>query len=238
MKRVGIIQPNYLPWRGYFHFIKEVDIFIFLDDVQYTKRDWRNRNRFRMLNGQTVWLTVPVESSQESLIKDVLIKYDSEWVNKHILTLQHNYKNSPFFNEYFEKIKNILRSDIKKICDLNIILTKNICSWLGIKTPLLKSSDLKATGSKDVKLIDIVKSVGGTHYLSGPAAKDYIQPCLWNKAGISLEYMNYPDYPEYRQISSPFDPAVSILDLLFMVGSDAPKYIWQGDQKAATEVTA
>ncbi len=226
MKRVGIIQPNYIPWRGYFDFVHRVDTFVFLDDVQYTKRDWRNRNKVRTGSGDLKWLSVPVKASRDSLIKDVEIDYSTGWGQKHLDTLKHSYGKTPFFEEYFEPLEEVLMSKMTLLSDLDIALCKLICRWLGVETELRKSSELGGLGKKDHRLIQLVQKLNGTHYLSGPAAKAYIQPGLWQEKGIGLSFMEYPDYPEYPQIAEPFESAVSVLDLLFMTGPKAPDFIW------------
>lgn len=226
MKRVGVIQPNYLPWRGYFHFIRNVDLFLFHDDIQYTKQDWRNRNKIRLKDGSSTWITVPVCAKTNNLIMDVEINYSEKWIRKHLNIIEQNYRKSPYFSQYFPPLSELLGLETRLLSDLNISLTGLICQWLGITTPLVRTSELNCVGTKDEKLINLMNRVGGTHYLSGPAAKAYIVPDLWTKAGIELEYIEYPAYPPYPQIAEPFEPAVSILDLLFMVGPNAPKYIW------------
>ena len=226
MKRVGIIQPNYIPWRGYFDFIRQVDTFVFLDDVQYTKQDWRNRNKIRLKNGDLTWLTVPVRTGADTLIKDVEIDHKVPWVRKHLTAVELNYNKTPFFDMYFDPFRKVLEAGIPLLSDLDMELTKLICGWLGINTELRKSSDLQCKGTKDHKLIEMMQKVGGTHYLSGPAARAYIQPDLWKSAGIELSYIQYPDYPEYPQITAPFAPGVSVLDLVFMTGPKASEYIW------------
>lgn len=232
MKSVGIIQPNYIPWRGYFDFISKVDVFIFLDDVQYTKQDWRNRNKIRWINGELKWLSVPVKAKTDSLIMDVEIDYSKNWMRQHLEVLKQNYGRAPFFDMYFDSFRQVLESEMELLSDLDIALCRLICSWLGIETELLKASDLDCTGIKDSKLIDMMHKVGGTNYLSGPAARAYIQPHLWDEAGLKMSYFEYPDYPAYRQISEPFEPFVSILDLLFMTGQDAPNFIWKETKRA------
>ena len=226
MKRVGIIQPNYIPWRGYFDFIRQVDTFVFLDDVQYTKQDWRNRNKIRLKNGDLTWLTVPVRTSADTLIKDVEIDHKVPWVRKHLTAIELNYNKTPFFDMYFDPFRKVLEAGIPLLSDLDMELTKLICGWLGISNELRKSSDLQCAGTKDHKLIEMMQKVGGTHYLSGPAARAYIQPDLWKSAGIEMSYIRYPDYPEYPQIAAPFAPGVSVLDLVFMTGPKASEYIW------------
>lgn len=227
MKHVGIIQPNYIPWRGYFDFINNVDVFIFHDDIQYTKQDWRNRNKILCRNGESIWLSVPVKAKKDSLIMDVEIDYSVNWIRKHLAVLEQNYGKTPFFGEYFDPFRQVLQSKTPLLADLDIALSRLICDWLGIETELLKASDLNCTGVKDHKLIEMMQKVGGTHYLSGPAARAYIQPILWEDAGLQMSYFDYPQYAPYQQISETFNPAVSILDLLFMTGPEAPCYIWQ-----------
>lgn len=226
MKRVGIIQPNYIPWRGYFHLIREVDVFVFLDDVQYTKQDWRNRNRIRLKSGALTWLSVPVKAKSDTPIREVEINYATNWVHKHLTALEQNYGRAPFFGTYFEPFREVLQAGERRLSDLDIRLCRLICGWLGIETDLVLASDLACPGHKDEKLIAMTRKLGGTHYLSGPAAQGYIRPQMWEAAGIGLSYMEYPAYPAYPQIARPFEPAVSVLDLLFMTGPDAPRYIW------------
>lgn len=226
MLSVGVIQPNYIPWRGYFDFISRVDLFLFYDDAQYTRQDWRNRNRIRLKNGQSVWLSVPVKAGIDSLIMDVEIDHSKNWVRKHLDTIQQSYGRAPFFRHYFGRFQEILHDAPPLLVDLDILLCRQICDWLGIRTELRRTSELGCQGVKDEKLIAMMQAVGGTHYLSGPAAKAYIRPELWQQAGIALDYIDYPAYPAYPQIAEPFDPLVSVLDLLFMVGPEAPRHIW------------
>lgn len=232
MTRVAILQPNYIPWRGYFDLIHRVDTFVFLDDVQYTKGDWRNRNKVCVLGGKPTWLTVPVVvTGLGQLICNVEIDNRKPWARKHVSTLKQNYGKAPFFDHYFSKVASTLEFGHRTISDLDIELAKTVCTWLGLDRTFVKSSELNSSGSKDHRLIDIVRSVGGSYYLSGPAAKAYIQPNLWEDAGIELDYIDYPAYPAYPQINAEFESQVSILDLLFMVGPNAPNYIWGQDHE-------
>ncbi len=226
MRRIGIIQPNYIPWRGYFDFIHEVDTFVYLDDVQYTVRDWRNRNRVKLKSGDSVWLTVPVLGGRSQLINEVRIDHRNNWAGKQLALLQQNYGKTPFFKDYASGLEDVLQSGLEFLVDLDIELTRRISDWLGITTEFVRASELGCEGVKDERLIQIVGKLGGDTYLSGPAAKAYLQPQLWAEANLSLEFKDYSGYPEYRQISEPFEPSVSVLDLLFMTGPSAPDYIW------------
>ena len=219
MKTIGIIQSGYIPWRGYFDFINEVDAFVFLEDVQYTRRDWRSRNRVKTQNGSS-WLTVPVSGGRDQLIKDVRIDYSQRWVNKHLDTIRHSYARAPFFEPLYSEICDILRGRVEHLSVLNRDIITHICGRLGITTPMFDSSELNVPGVREEKLIGIVEATDGTVYLSGPAAGAYLDPANWARAGIQLLFKDYSGYPEYDQVSAPFEPNVSIIDTLFMQGSN------------------
>lgn len=226
MKKVAIIQSSYIPWKGYFDIIHAVDIFIFLEDVQYTVRDWRNRNKIKALDGGTKWLSVPNNGTRHTLISEVKIDYSQNWQRKHLEVLRHTYRKAPFFASYHERLSELYENEPRFLSQMNIMLTKEICRWLGIRTTFYNSCNLLSEGKKDDKLIDLIKTVGGDSYLSGPRAKDYIDRVKFEKAGIELAYQDYSGYPEYGQVTKPFDHFVSVLDLLFMKGDEAPEYIW------------
>jgi hypothetical protein len=229
MRTVGIIQPNYIPWRGYFDFIRKVDVFIFLDDVQYTRQDWRNRNIIRTLDGRTQYLTVPVEGGINQKIMDVRVKNTEPWKKKHLGSLKQNYRKAAYFDRYFPEFTDALMEDYELLADLDIALTRLVAGWLGISTEFRLASEFGREGVKDEKLIDLVRAVDGSRYLSGPAATAYLRPELWQEADIELAFMTYGPYPDYPQISQPFEPAVSVLDLVFMTGPNAPAHIWSNE---------
>lgn len=226
MTKVGIIQPNYIPWRGYFDFIHEVDVFVFLDDVKFTKRDWRNRNRLQVLNGKPVWLSVPVTANSLTLIKDTEISYDISWVKDHLGTMRANYSKQIGFDPLFDELSEVYNQNFRLLADLDIALIDLLCKRLGITTKMLRSSELGCQGRKDHRLIEITRKLGGTGYLSGPAAKSYLQPQLWQDAGIELRFKTYDTYPKYPQNTEQFDPHLSVLDLMFCTGPTAPDHIW------------
>ena len=227
MTRVAIIQPNYLPWRGYFDIIQAVDVFIFLDDVQYTVRDWRNRNRIKKADGTSSWLSVPILGGRDQRILDVKVDNGQDWPRKHLASLRHSYGCCPHFEPYFSQLSELLLSRQSRLAELDITLTVALCGWLGLdRCRFVRASELHAGGVKDDRLIQLVQGVGGAAYLSGPAAKEYIRPERFAEAGIALSYHDYSGYPAYPQISMPFDPHVTVLDLLFAVGPEAPEYIW------------
>lgn len=224
-----ILQPSYIPWRGFFHQIYKADTFVFLDDVQYDKRGWRNRNRIKTGNG-SIWLTIPTFSRGAQVHHTAInkIKIDSEidWAKKHLLSIRYSYSKTPFFKQYFPVIEELFQDIPESLADFTIKTTIRLAAELGIgDRTFLRSSDYEIEGVKTERLVNLLKEVGATHYISGPVAKDYIEDDYFRKSDISLEYMTY-NYPEYPQLYPPFDPQVSIIDLLFMTGKDAPKYIW------------
>lgn len=225
-KRVAVLQSSYIPWKGYFDIIHDVDTFIFYDDVQFTYQDWRSRNRV-IANGNPVWLTVPTGGDIKRLINEVLLP-NPTWQKKHWSTIRHAYTKSPRFRDYagpFEEI--YLGKQWTSLSEMNQYVTKTIAKdILGIATEFRDSLEFEASGSKLDRLIDLLTKAGATHYLSGPAARSYIDPQRFEDAGIQLEYKDYAGYPEYKQLSNEFEHGVSILDMLFNVGTDAPYYIW------------
>jgi hypothetical protein len=224
--KVAIIQPNYIPWKGYFDIIHDVDTFVFLDDVQYTVRDWRNRNQIRLPGGGKTWLSVPVVGGRNQRIDSVAVDESQGWRRKHLEALRHSYGRAPHFEPYYSRFAAVLERPWPRLVDLDVALTEMVCDWLGCRRRFERASTLQASGSKDDRLIELVQRVGGDHYLSGPSARDYIVPEKFAAAGITLAYHDYAGYPEYPQIASPFDPYVSILDLMFAVGDEAPELIW------------
>lgn len=222
--KIGIIQSNFLPWRGYFDFVREVDLFIIHDDLQYTKGDWRNRNKVKTPRGAE-WITVPVHYRQtDQLIQDTTIDESNPWAKKMLNRIRESYRKAPCFEPYFSELSQLLREPAASISDLNLRLINWVCTHLGIDTPITFSRQYNPQGKKTERLIGILQQVEATVYLSGPAAKAYLEPELFDKAGIRLEYKKY-NFPEYEQLYPPFDPAVSIIDLLFMVGKDAKEYL-------------
>ena len=222
--KVGIIQSNFLPWRGYFDFIREVDLFILEDDLQYTKGDWRNRNRIKTPRGSE-WITVPVNYKRtEQLIEETSIDYSTPWARKMLNRIRESYRTAPCFEPYFSELSDTLLKPFASISELNVSLIHWVCRRLEIGTPITFSREYHPSGTKTERVISILRQVDADTYLSGPSGKNYIVPELFEQAGIRLEYKEY-NYPEYEQLYPPFDPSVSVLDLLFMKGADAKFYL-------------
>jgi len=222
--KAAIIQPNYLPWKGYFDIINEVDIFVFLEDVQYTKNGWRNRNKIKTPRG-TEWITVPVISDIHKKIFETKIDYSQNWAKKHRKMIHANYAASEYYDTYNEKIFEIYNQKCETISELNIYAIKKISKILDINTEFINSTILDTCGIKDDKVIEICKQIGADEYLSGPSAENYIVNEKFEKAGITLDYKNYSGYLEYPQLWGDFNHFVSIIDVIFNCGGTAPYYM-------------
>jgi WbqC-like protein family len=228
--KLAIIQPSYIPWRGYFHQIEKADVFLFYDDVQYDKHGWRNRNRIKTANG-TIWLTIPV-AARGNVVENTPINEircaSKHWGRKHWATLQQSYGKAPHFERYAPLLEEFYaRQDEDRLAELTIDLTRRLARELGIeRTRLVRSSELPGIeGAATERLISIMRALGAEHFISGPSARDYLDEAKLAAAKVTLEYMRY-EYPEYEQLHPPYDPFVSILDLLFMQGPGAGAYIW------------
>jgi hypothetical protein len=227
-----ILQPSYIPWRGFFHLIQKADVFVFYDCVQYDDRSWRNRNKVKSPQGLQ-WLTIPVKAkgaqTKGTPISEIPIVWDTAWNKKHWTSLKHNYGKAPYFADYAGALEEFYSRHDELLVDFTCEFTIALSRLLGVEhTKFLRSSSLPAHGTKTERLLSILKHLGASHYISGPSAMDYIEENQFVEAGISLEYMKY-NYGEYPQLYGAFEPQVSILDLLFMTGPGAAKHIW-GDR--------
>lgn len=227
MKKIAILQSNYIPWKGYFDIINMADEFILYDDMQYTRRDWRNRNKIVTTKGLQ-WLSIPVVNKGRFFQKiNETQVVDDHWADDHWKSICCNYARAKYFDVYAAQVRNLYDTcrQEKFLSRINYIFIRSICNILGIKTKISWSSDYGIVEGKTERLIDLVKKAGGDHYLSGPAAKDYIADTMFDEAGIELEWMDYTGYPEYHQLSDVFEHGVSILDLIFNEGPDTCKFM-------------
>lgn len=226
MKKVAILQSNYIPWKGYFDMIASVDEFILYDDMQYTRRDWRNRNQIKTPQG-VQWLSVPaqVKGKFHQTIYETEID-GSDWANTHWKALAQNYSRAPFFSEITLWLEPIYLSEkFTHISQLNKRLIEAICNYLGISTKISNSSDYTLLDGKSERLVDLCLQARGTEYISGPSAKDYIDVNLFSTAGLKLTWFDYAGYHQYPQLWGDFVHEVTILDLIFNCGSSAKHYM-------------
>ena len=226
-KCVAIVQSNYIPWKGYFDLIARVDEFVLYDDMQYTRRDWRNRNQIKTPTG-VQWLTIPVEVKGKftQRIRDTVVS-DPTWARQHWRTLQHCYARAPCFHAYRAQIEELYEhaERLSHLSQINHLFLVAICRLLGIQTALSWSMDYDLEDDRTQRLVRICQQAGATEYVSGPAAKAYMDDSRFAAAGIALTYMDYNSYLEYPQPHPPFEHGVSVLDLLFSVGPDTPRYM-------------
>lgn len=225
-KVVAIAQSNYIPWKGYFDLIAAVDEFVLYDDMQYTRRDWRNRNQIKTSQG-VQWLTVPVKvkGKYHQTIRETEID-GTDWAAMHWKTLSRNYCRAPHYNELAAILEPLLLGfRHTHLSNLNRALIEAVCAYLDIRTKISNSWDYSLIDGRTERLADICLQAGGTEYVSGPAAKDYIEEHVFAERGIMLTWFDYTGYREYPQLWGEFAHSVTILDLLFNCGKEAPRYM-------------
>jgi hypothetical protein len=226
MKRVAIVQSNYIPWKGYFDLIASVDEFVLYDDVQYTRRDWRNRNRIKTPQG-LAWLTVPVKVKGRYLqaVRETEID-GTDWAQGHWTSLRHNYSRAAAYGEVAAILEPIyMRSQHTHLSPLNRELIEAVCGYLSIATKITDSSAYELEEERSARLAGICAQAGATEYVSGPAARDYLDESAFASRGITVSWFDYGGYPEYPQLWGPFEHAVSVVDLLFNCGRQAPRFM-------------
>lgn len=225
-KKIAILQSNYIPWKGYFDMIAAVDEFIIYDDMQYTRSDWRNRNLIKTpQGGQWLSVSVKIKGKLGQSIRETALLSDN-WGQAHWKALELNYRRAPCFEEIaaiFEPI--YMQHGYTHLSVLNRDLIEAVCGYLGITTKISNSWDYQLIDGKTERLVDLCQQAGGTEYISGPAAKGYIEERLFTERGIRLSWFGYEGYPEYPQLWGEFTHGVSILDLLFNCGKDAHRYM-------------
>lgn len=226
MKKIAILQSNYIPWKGYFDLINIVDEFILYDDMQYTKRDWRNRNKIKTKDKRQ-WLSIPVEVKGKYLQKINETKISEKaWGKKHWQIIEYNYSKTKYFKEFkgiFEDL--YLSCEEEYLSKINYRFIVAICKILGIKTKIRFSSEFNLIEGKTERLLGICKDCNADTYISGPSAKDYLDVALAKKLNIKIEWMDYRGYKEYSQLFPPFEHGVSVLDLIFNEGFNARKFM-------------
>jgi hypothetical protein len=224
--RVAIVQSNYVPWKGYFDLINSVDEFVLFDDAQYTRRDWRNRNRIKTPRGPA-WLTIPVNTKGRFLgrIREIVVTEPS-WGARHWSTVRANYARAPFFKRYADLFERLyMDSSERHLSAINHAWIQAVCQILGIRTKLSWSMDYHLVEGRTERLVEICRQAGASTYVSGPSARAYLEPAQFESAGVKLVYFDYAGYPEYSQLFPPFDHQVSVLDLIFNEGPHATRYM-------------
>ncbi|MGB2600808.1 MAG: WbqC family protein [Candidatus Omnitrophota bacterium] len=227
--KIAIHQPQYLPWLGYFDKMDQSDVFVLLDDVQYKKNEWQNRNKIRNSEGWQ-WITVPVlyEFGQE--IREVNIDTAGNWREKHIKSIELNYSKAPYFDKYFTFFLDIFEREWQSLSDLNTHFIEYFKETLGIKAKLIRSSNLNVQTSSTERLVDICKLLEADVYLSGAGGEEYLDVELFKQSGIGLEFQAYK-HPRYEQVYEGFEPYMAVADLLFCQGDKSIEIIREGRKK-------
>jgi hypothetical protein len=219
---IGILQPGYLPWLGFFEQMYRSDIFVLYDDVQYDKESWRNRNRIKTANG-VQWLTVPVlvRFSERPLITDVRINNEVSWRRKHLSSIKQNYGKAPFFKDYNELFEEAYSRDWDFLLDLDLYFIMKLAKCLGMEgKEIFRSSDLPVRGDRIERLVHLCKYFGADMFYEGAAGRNYIDEEAFRKQGVRVEFQDY-EHPVYQQLYGRFIPHLSLIDLLFNHGRES-----------------
>ena len=226
-RRVAIVQSNYIPWKGYFDLIRSVDRFVLLDEVQYTPRNWRNRNQIKTAGGLR-WLTIPVQTSGRRFQRiDSVLVADREWPRSHWSAIEQAYRKAPHFDEIADVLAPVWRRlpELERLSDVNRTLLEAVCELLNIHTPISWSTDYDSAPGLSERLLTLCQAAGADEYVSGPLARAYLDVELFARAGVHVTWFDYSGYPPYAQPHGPFAHNVSVLDLLFCEGSAARSYL-------------
>ena len=224
-KRLAILQSNYIPWKGYFDLVNSVDEFILYDTAQFTKNDWRNRNKIKTSRG-LLWLSIPVRHRFGQLIQDTVTS-DPTWGRRHWRSLSQAYAKAAYFKMYEPLFEELYKkcSEESNLSNINYLFIREVCAILGIKTTITWSRDYALADGQTKRLVELCKQTRASEYLSGPSARNYIEPDLFARENIKLSFIDYSGYPEYPQLYPPFEHGVSILDLIFNTGPNARTYM-------------
>jgi WbqC-like protein family len=226
-RRVAVTQSNYIPWKGYFDLIARVDELVLYDDVQYTRRDWRNRNRVKTPQG-TRWLTIPVKTRgrYHQRIDETEVS-DPGWAAEHWAVISRSYASAPHFTRYETRLDELYRSAAEEafLSAVNERFLRALCDLLGIDTAISRSGGHAREAGRTERLVALSRRAGASEYVCGPASRGYLEEGAFAEAGIAVSYMDYSGYPEYPQLHPPFEHRVSVIDLLLNTGPDAPRFM-------------
>lgn len=214
--RVTIHQPEHLPWLGFFHKLNMADTYVILDNVQFRKNYFQNRNKIRTFDG-CIWITVPVSRLLDTRIMDVTIFRESRWKKKWLDSVSFSYKKAPYFGRYYKEIELAVNREFEKLAELNIALIRILCKFFGIKAQLLLASSISPEGTGSDLILDICRKVGAKQYISGVSGREYLTLDQFKQNGIDVIFQDF-HHPIYKQVYEPFMPCMSAADLLFNHG--------------------
>jgi len=223
-KRIAVFQSNYIPWKGFFDLIHAVDEFVLDDDVQYTKQSWRNRNRIKTAQGLQ-WLTIPVQTAFPEKICDVRIA-DSSWTQKHWRAIESSYHRATAFADFGPYLHQLYESaNFERLSEVNEHFLRGLCQWMGITTPLLRTTDMNISGERNERIIAICQARDASRLLNGPSAREHMDESRFSVAGIHVDYAKYELYASYPQLFGEFEHQLSVVDLLMNCGREFQKYM-------------
>lgn len=228
-KTLVVLQPGYLPWLGFFDQMRRSDVFVYYDDVQFDKHGWRNRNRIKSPDGP-LWLTVPVlhHGKGQPLILDTLIDNKSGWARKHVGSLRQYYAKAPHAREYLPELEALLSQTWTHIVDLDLAVAGLMARWLKLAPDVSRASHLGIGGGQSERLVNLCRHFNARRYLSGSAARDYLDVGLFERSGIKVTWQDYR-HPVYPQLHGAFVPSLSAIDLLFNCGEQSPDILASGN---------
>lgn len=231
MRTVVISQPTYLPWTGYFRIMKEADVYVFLDNVQFEQRSWQSRNRIKSVE-KFIWLSIPTHHNIQSMINEVEIDNSKSWNRQHLAAIKNSYGKAPYFKDYFPFFKSVYESEWTELVLLNIQLIKYFASQLGASPVFVRSSKLGLEGKRSSLLLDICKMFGADRYVSSIGAKDYMETdgaqAIFENEGIKIDFIEVKLF-NYPQLFGEFIPDLSIIDFLFNCGPYSSKMLFDKD---------
>ncbi len=237
-RTVVISQPTYLPWAGYFRIMKEADVYVFLDNVQFETRSWQSRNRIKSVD-KFIWLSIPTHHKSQSRIVDVEIDNSKTWKRQHLNAIKISYGKATFFNEYFPWFKQVFDSNWTNLATLNIYLIKYLAKQFGLCPVFVRASKLGLEGKRTNLLLDICKMFAADRYVSSIGAKDYMEKdgakAAFEQEGIKVEFLQVNDF-EYQQMYGKFIPELSVIDLLFNCGPESSKLLFNPDIAVFSEL--
>lgn len=218
---VVVLQPGYLPWLGFFDQMRRADVFVYYDDVQYDTHGWRNRNRIKTQQG-SLWLTVPVRHSglSKPRILDVAITPRTNWAKKHIASIRQAYAGAPFLKQYLPALEELLMRPWERLVDLDIAAVALMAQWLSLRPRIERASELGIEGGQSERLVNLCRRFGASTYLSGSAARDYLDVPLFERNGVVVQWQDYA-HPIYPQLHGEFVPYLSAIDLILNCGEQS-----------------
>lgn len=226
MKRIAIIQSSYIPWKGFFDFISNCDVYIIYDSAAFSKGHWHNRNKIKRAHGSP-WLTIPVKTADRMGQPLDEVSVADGWAEKHWDIIARSYQDAAHFNTEGGELKKLFKSLAREplLTRINEGFLRWITAQLGLNTQILRDRSFSFSGDRTDRLVQLCKAVEATHYLSGPSAREYLDVRQMQLADVAVEWMKYGPYRTYPQPHGNFVHEVSVVDTLLCTGPEARSLI-------------